>query len=185
MDLCKVKDIAEMIQAIVTSLAIIVGGIWTYLLFVRRRQKYPRAILHHDVAARFLGDGLLLVHVAATITNTGEVLLRLVSAETRVQQILPPPTDFMSLAKSGQDPVEGGQTEVRWPLLCERRTSYAEGSFQIEPGECDSIHYDFFVNNEVRTLEIYTYLKNQKIRERDVGWSATTLFDIQSSKSEE
>ena len=185
MELSKLKDLADIVQALFTTLAIGVGGFWSYMLFVRRRQKYPRATLRHEVEQRFLGEGMVLLHVATTISNTGEVLLSLASAETRVQQIIPPPSDVINSAKNGKDPVKAGETEVGWPLLCHRKMSYEKGQFQIEPGESDSIHYDFFLNDEVRSLELNTYVKNQKIRKRDVGWNVTTLFDMHRPKKQE
>jgi hypothetical protein len=178
MESCNIKDLTDIIQAILTSAAILVGGLWSYLLFVRRRQRYPRASLKHEITHRTIGDGFVLLSVAATITNNGEVLLSLISAETRVQQVVPPPPELVSAAKDGKDPVTKGEREVRWPLLCSRQSRWEKSQFQIEPGESDSIQYDFILNHEVQTVEVYTYLKNETIRKRNIGWSITTLHDV-------
>lgn len=180
MELCSLKDITDTIQAILTSAAIAVGGIWSYLLFVRTRQKYPRANLKHDLTHRPLGDGFVVLSVKGNISNAGEVLLSLASAQTRVQQVLPPPADLLDAVKKAKDPVREGDTEVRWPLLYSRQSKWGKGEFQIEPGESDAIHYDFILNDQVRTVEVYTYVRNERVRRRDIGWSVTTLYDITS-----
>jgi flagellar biogenesis protein FliO len=52
MKLSDIKDIADVIQALFTSLAFIIGGAWTYLLFVRKRQRFPRAKIEHQITQR-------------------------------------------------------------------------------------------------------------------------------------
>jgi len=178
MESCNIKDLTDIIQAILTSAAILVGGSWSYLLFVRRRQRYPRANLKHEITHRTIGDGFVLLSVAATITNNGEVLLSLASAETRVQQVVPAPPDLLAAAKKGKDPVVEGETEVQWPPLCSRRSKWDKDQFQIEPGESDRIQYDFILKDDVITVGVYTYLKNEKVPKREIGWGVTTLYDL-------
>ncbi len=36
------KDLTSIIQAAVTSIGIIVGAVWTYLIFVRERLRFPK-----------------------------------------------------------------------------------------------------------------------------------------------
>lgn len=74
-DLATLKDIAAILQASVTVLAIFVGGFWSYLLLVRKRQIYPRSNLSHTVTWIPLTDRKALVHVCVSIFNAGEVLL--------------------------------------------------------------------------------------------------------------
>ena len=38
------KDIVDIVQGVVTIVAILVGGVWTYLAFVRNRLRMPRAL---------------------------------------------------------------------------------------------------------------------------------------------
>lgn len=185
MDLKELRHLAETLQAVLTSAAIVVGGLWSYLLFVRKRQKYPRASLAHNISHRPLGDGYVLLSVRAGITNAGEVLLSIVSVETRLQQVLPPPSDLIKALKGGQDPIPEGRTEMDWPLLRSRLSDDKARELQIEPGESDSIQYDFMLDRSVRTVEIYTYIKNEKVRKRDVGWSVTSLYDIQPQRRQE
>jgi hypothetical protein len=183
MDTTTLKAIASIIQAVVTSGGIVVGGVWTYRLFVKKRQKYPRASVRHDISHRKLGGGHVLLNVRATISNAGEVLLSLESAETRVQQILPLGATLLDDIREGKDLVPAGETEVPWPSLFNRKSERKKGEFQIEPGESDSIQYDFVLPERVRTVEVYTYLKNEAVHKRNIGWSVTTIYDLSPRKA--
>ena len=95
--LSKGKAFCETLQAVCTIGAILVGGWWTYTLFVENRKDYPRAKISHHILYRGLGinkdarTDTRLVHVTVTVANTGEVLVTLANSEVRVQQILPCP----------------------------------------------------------------------------------------------
>jgi hypothetical protein len=41
------KTVAETLEAALTSIAIVVGAGWTYVLFVRKREQFPRASVAH------------------------------------------------------------------------------------------------------------------------------------------
>ena len=172
------KEILEVANHVVSVLAVLFGGFWGYLLFVKRRQKYPRANLVHHITHRPFGGGKTLLQVSVTISNTGEVLLSLISAQVRVQQLLPPTPNVAGCLERGEDPVPDGDTEVPWPLLQERKTAWTAGEFEIEPGESDQICYDFFVDSEVSSVEIYSYLTNVRKRQREIGWHLTSTYDL-------
>jgi nitrate reductase gamma subunit len=81
------KNILDIIQALFTILAIIIGGIWSYMLFIKRRQRFPRAIVEHQVFHKTLAKDKILLNLTTIITNTGEVLLELEKCVVRIQQI--------------------------------------------------------------------------------------------------
>ncbi len=84
------KDLAQLVQAGVVSSGILVGGIWTYLLFVHKRLAYPRANLELSISQLpIVRDKSRLVHIAAvSIKNTGDVLLKSAYAELRLRQVV-------------------------------------------------------------------------------------------------
>ncbi len=176
--LTELKDAMEALSAFFTVVAIVVGGTWTYLLFVRGRQKYPRATLEHNVMHKHINEHKVLLRVTLTVSNQSDVLLSLVSGFTRVQRMLPWPPEFLDAIEEGKDPVEAGETEVEWPLLQERFLTFAESGREIEPGEPDEFHFDFEINGSVETVLVYTYIKNEKKRGRDIGWGLTTVYDL-------
>ncbi len=176
------KTYAESVEAIITALGILVGGWWTYTLFVRKREDYPRAKLIHQVIQRGLPEGKRLLHVINRVTNTGQVLLSLDFGFCRVQQVLPIPAEFADALQRGEDPVEAGKTEYPWPLLAERDFRWERSPRELEPGESEDVFCDFVVDPDTEVVEIYAYLKNKEKVEREIGWNLTTLYDVRQGK---
>lgn len=172
--------VLQWIQGIVTVLAVVVGGVWAYILFVRRRQRYPRANITQDLLHLDLADGKRLLRVTVRIKNEGEVLLSLASGFCRVQQLLPSSDDLANaLAALPNDRCV--DSEVAWPQLAERRVEFRRGEREIEPGESDELCFDFIVDADVEVVSAYTYLKNVEKRRREIGWGATSVLDLRSA----
>lgn len=176
----KLDTISGCISAFFEIVAIIVGGIWTYKLFVRRRQKYPRAKIEHRITDRPIADGKVLVHVVVTISNMGEVLISLVSAETWIQKVLPLSPRLMKSINEGEDLVEEDKTEIQWPLIESRQEKWKKGECQIEPGEPDESRYDFVIDQDIQTIRVYSYYQNATERKREIGWQLATIYDLAS-----
>lgn len=165
------------VQSCATVIALIVGGIWTYKLFIQRRQRFPRATVEHHVTERDLPGEKRLLRVVTKITNTGEVLLSLETGRTWIQQVLPVPKDIADQLERHHDPVEAGETQIQWPLIGEREIDWSRSPCEIEPGETDELHFDFVVGSKVQTVEIYSYLENVQKRDRTIGWTVSTIHD--------
>lgn len=178
MDLETLEQGISIIGSIATVVAIIVGGFWTYFLFVKHRQRFPSANVQHESEQISLPGDKRLVHVAATISNDGKVLVSIESAFTRLQQVLPVPKHILSVIESGKDPVPKDSHEVPWDLLGERNWQYAVGDAEVEPGEEEVLHSEFIVDGCVNAVVIYTYVKNRAKRCREIGWSQTTFLQL-------
>jgi hypothetical protein len=114
--------------------------------------------------------------VNVVITNPGTVVLRLRRATLRIQQVLPLYGDIRRAVAEGRDPVLPGEREALWPELGARELSDLQ--IEIEPGENDEVAADFVVREGVQTIEVYTYFENAQKRGRAMGWSQTTLYDL-------
>lgn len=176
--LSKAKDFADIVHSFFTVLGIVVGGVWTYMLFIEKRQRYPRAKATHAITHKPLGHNSVLLHVTTDISNSGEVLLRLESGFTRVQQLLPPPPEVVAAIKKGGDPVPAGKTEYPWPLVGERTWDWKAQPHEVEPGENEEVHCDFVIADTHSTVEIYTYVRNEAKPNREIGWNLTTIYDL-------
>lgn len=172
------KDIADIMQAFATVIALLIGGIWSYMLFVKKRQRYPRASITHQISHRPMSNSKIILNVTTIISNTGDVLLSLVSGLTRVQQMLPLSTEILKSIDERKDPVPDGKTEIEWPLISERLSKWEKEEFEIEPGEKDQIYYDFIFDADIQTVSVYSYFKNVRKHERDIGWGLTTIYDL-------
>lgn len=172
--------VLRVIQSLFTILAIIVGGIWTYMLFVKRRQRYPRANITQQIEHYPLSDRKVLLRVALRICNEGEILLSLVSGFARVQQMIPCSIDLSGSTSDQETSAEHCEPEAEWPLLSEKKLKFQKGEREIEPGETDELHFDFVIDPDVQLVVVYSYLKNVKKRRREIGWNVTSIYDLRS-----
>jgi len=160
-DLTNLKALSDILQSLITILAILVSGIWGYWLFVQNRQRFPRARLLHNVFCHDLPGNKRLVHVTVTIRNLGNILIRLESGETRLQQVKPFPSRFLQAVKEGKDPVGQSQTEIDyWPMLNCHEIFLPRDTWEIEPGESQEIHHDFVIDRDVEFISLYNIFAN-------------------------
>jgi hypothetical protein len=177
-----IKDIVEVFVSLSTFLALIVAGIWSYLLFIRTRQKYPSANISQEITYRRIARDKVWLRVTTTLQNTGNVLLSLVYGRTWIQQVRPLDEGIREKILHGQDPVQTKDTEIEWPLLSDKEISWEERELEIEPNESDQIHFDFILDSDVKTIVAYSYFRNAKKyrRQKELGWQITRVYDLQS-----
>lgn len=171
-------EVASALEASVTVIAILVGGVWTYILFVRRRQKYPRANVTLIINTWRIEGRQRLLHLGVQVENVGDTLIELKYGTVRIQQLLPIIDDAAATIACGRDPVPANECEVPWPLLCERACPWEKVPREIEPGETDAFHFDFVIPDSVSVLGVYTYLRNVRKAKRNVGWNATSIYNV-------
>lgn len=179
-----VKDTADTVKSIAEIIGLGVGGFWTWLLFVKNRQDYPRAKVGHTISRFTLANGSRLLRVQCTVTNIGPVLLRLDSTFTWVQQILPLPKDFETAFGAGKDPLATlgpSDSEYGWPVVGERKCDWKASPREVEPGEEENMQFDFVVDDRAQLVEIYSYFRNER-KKREIGWSGTTIYDLSTGK---
>lgn len=179
------KEIVDVTQSILTSAAIIIGGIWSYMLFIKKRQKYPRADISHQITHAILSKSKILLRVKTILRNKGDVLLALSSGEVRLQQIFPLQPGFAHQIDQ-IDPVPENKSEVEWPLLGVRSFYWIKGECELEPGEQDCFIAEFICDAKIELVSVYSYFQNVKKYNRDIGWGITTLYKIDKTiKGEE
>jgi len=171
------KDVLETLQTALTIAAIIVGGWWTYTLFIEHRESLPHLNIRHSVTSKMVLPNITWIHLTVNIENTGDSLASLHSADVRLQQILPLDPSFQKRLADGQELVPHDERQVPWPLL---RRSLTRLDLEIEPKESTSIEFDFVFPDTVKTVRVYSYFENAKesSRKRHIGWSCGTILDI-------
>src|SRR6266702_4870713 len=174
--LSDLKDIATIIQSVATVSAIIIGGVWTYWLFIRKRQKYPRAKIEHRISHRPT-NGKILLSIDVIISNSSDVLLLLESGKVLVSQVLPPQAELLSIL-NGSPGTEVTDWRALVPL---RNPTWKKGELELEPGESQQLPYHFVIDASIQTVLVYTYFRNIKKRGRVLGWELTTIYDLQPS----
>lgn len=174
------KTIADIIKSGATVIAIIVGGIWTYFLFVRNRLDYPKVLIEikpHEVS---LPKQKRLIHAKINIKNVGRVRLRSSKAELRLRSVVPLPLDIEEAVDGGFDPVAEGQKEIPWPMLAGREWDWGKNEFEIEPDEEDTLHADFIIDDSTSVVEFYCFIKNAK--KDTLGWSSTLVHELKKKE---
>lgn len=168
---------AAIVSDVATTVAVVIAGIWTYLLFVKNRERYPRATIEQVAAPLKLDDRSVLIRVQIRVSNIGKVLLPIEDLECRLQQIVPVVGAVKARAQARESLVIGPDSDVDWPMLSEARWNYEKYQSEIEPGEAEVFCCDFFVDQSVRCVRIYSHLVNQ-FKATAVGWACATDLEL-------
>ncbi|MBN1866362.1 hypothetical protein JW916_03625 [Candidatus Sumerlaeota bacterium] len=179
------KELASTIESFITAIGIFVAGVWTYMIFIRKRQAYPRAALTILVDNIPIPDEGRLVHVEMRIENLSDVVLRASAADLRLRQVVPLPADTSGSVLANQDPVPFGRAEVEWPLVASREWQFDNGDFEIEPGESDSLHADFMIDSLIAVVQFYFYLSNAAKAKSGLGWTITKMHVFGTPEEED
>jgi len=172
------KTVSEIFESLLTGLAIVIGGFWTYNKFIKKRESYPRALLRHKVENRILNDDKRLIHLCVEIENIGDVIVSLVAYDVRIYQILPLHDKVVKILSSEGDPIPEGERELPWPLLFTRQEKLKKGVYEIEPQEKHVFHYDFVVDKNICTIQTYSHIKNEAKPKREIGWECEQFHEL-------
>ena len=154
MDIKDAKEIVEIAAKIVQTGAILVGGWWTWHLFVRHRQGYARATVTHAVTSHPLDAAHQLLHVVVGIENVGNIEIPILRVDTTVQQVLPLSVDLAEALASGASLVKA--SEVAWPVIGEDDQCLANEDWILEPSEKEHLYLDFVISHEVSLVQLHT-----------------------------
>ena len=172
------KNIAQASQSITTCLGIIVGGFWTYFIFIKKRLSYPRIKLDMSWDVISVPKNKNLIHAKVTIDNTGTILFEADEAELRLRRVVPIPSDIEDCVVQNFDPVQQGRSEIEWPEIAGRTWKWNPVVLEIEPGETDTLHSDFIIDSSVNAAQFYFFIKNKKKSKKQLGWPLTKVFTI-------
>lgn len=177
--LSNIQDMIGIMVGIATIIALFVGGIWTYLLFVKQRLNFPKINVTLLVNHIPVSKSHNLIHVEIQHENKGSILFTANTAELRLRQVIPLPQTISKELDQGNDPVKSQETGIEWPLLYQRNWKFSKDNpFEIEPNERDSIFTDFFIEKDISYIQLYFYFSNVKKKGKIIGWTATKLYKI-------
>lgn len=197
-------ELAAIAKAWATVIAIAVAGTWTYLLFVRQRQRYPRATMVQTGLVRDLDATQRVLTVGVALTNIGQRLIQVDYVTTVVQQLAPLGPRALQGALAVHAPLDAaGRREIMWYRIGHRRTGFEAHHFEIEPGETERIEFDFVIARSVTAIKVRTHVENVVKRfsarewvrrklsgvsiiairsaNRCLGWQCTTYHNLPSS----
>lgn len=179
------KTIVDIVSGLVTIGAILVGAWWAYTKFIRERTPNRHANLELVISDRALTSDQALIHVAATVTNTGTTLIKLSSLRVEVLRVLPLTDEIAEKVDARELPKLIG-AETAWPLIKREKCQWGAGQFEIEPDEHDGIGFDFLIPGEIKTVFVYAYLENSEksVEGRQIGWSASAFHDLAAAPAD-
>lgn len=172
----RLEDFLKVLEPLVIIAAIIIGGIWTYLLFIKNREQFPKADIAH-IMDKVRIDDEVLIRLTIEIKNLGKVKLPIESGEVRLQQIKPLSENISSAIESFKENKTENKSDIGWPLLDKRILKYAkEKPYELEPGEKEHFEFDFIVDQEIETVQFYTHIENTF--KENVGWNYTSIHEL-------
>lgn len=180
--LALLKDRLAVLQSLSTIGALVIGGVWAYNAFVAGRVDKHRLDINQEIVSRRVTPDFHWVHVTVSIKNVGLRHIEALRGETRVQAVAPLLEGTAVLLGAGTDPI--GQEPpyknlkplvMGWATLCYREQ---EMPLRIEPGETQTINYEFFVPAALRTIKVYSQMKSPQ-GEDDLVWARTAIYDIE------
>jgi hypothetical protein len=174
------KSIMEAVQSFATVIALIIGGIWTYKLFIEERESYPHVKISQNLTGKLISPEWYWIQLSITTENTGKSLAHIDKADLRVQQISPLPKNVIAYVTEKQIPVPHDYLHIEWKLLCRYVRPFP---VTLEPGESDTNDVEFVIPAWLKTVKIYSYLENTSGEE--YGWHATTIYDINGDNKDE
>ncbi len=167
--------VAEIAANLATVTAVIVGSIWTWLLFVQNRQRFPRALIRHELTCHAIDEDYWLVGLVVILQNAGDVLLSLRAWQVALQQALPPAAELERVRARGDATLLHGAHIIEWEPVWQTNEQAASGRFELEPGEIHQFHYAVVVSRDIRLVAIDTLFFNITKKRRSLTWRLTSL----------
>lgn len=169
------QNLLQNLESVATILAILIGGGWTYILFIKNREKFPKAEITHRIE-KINRKNDVIVRLTIEIKNLGKVKLPVKSGEVRLQQIKPSTSTVPDAVERFQENKSAKKREIGWPILEERVFSFKKDEYELEPTEKEHFEFDFILDQEIDVIQFYTHIKN--VFKADKGWNYTSIHEL-------
>ena len=176
MDAARGKDLAGILQAVVTVVAIAGGGIFAYYKLQIFRVFAPHLTISQEVSHRYIGDRYVHISVTATLHNSSKVKIELRKGFFLLQQISPMPDEEVD-SLHAEVFKEEKYEHIQWPTIEETDREFGPGDLIVEPGESHPEPFEFILPRHYESVMIYTYFYNP-ISSHPEGWAASKVYDI-------
>lgn len=172
------KAVAETIQSVATTLALLIGGCWTYFRFVRQRTESAQGWVEGRASSLSLKSGHRLLDVECELGNAGKVLLPIRLVKSIVRQVLPLDDGTSFELRSC-----GPEYAFPWPELARREWRWPTGAAEIEPGESQTLSWSFELEPHVEIVELLVYFEDATSNPKK-GWSKRLLINLSEKEKE-
>jgi hypothetical protein len=178
------KEWLGIVAQIVSTTAIIIGGVWTYRLFVRQRTNVARANLTQTVEKVDLTAGKTLVRLGLAVENKGNTSIQPRTLEAFVHNLRPITDADLGRLEAARPPRGETDDTLDWPELGRRELDLYTEEFMVEPGETAHLWVDFLIPNGIEVFQVYSRLDCGKTY-GDLYWDVTSIVrsDAQPQKA--
>ena len=179
-DLADVKEVLLSLQALVTILAILVGGVIANRRLQILRTFEPHLTITNKVSHRPIGESYVHVAVTATLHNSSKVKMEIREAVFLLQKIAPVSDEVVEVlyAEYAEAFEKGEFKNIQWKTLDKIPLTWEENVVIVEPGEMHQETCEFIVPRDVESAIIYSYFYNSRVPQVPQGWGATTVYDM-------
>ena len=164
----RVRNWALTSQAVVTMIAVSVGGWFAWRNRHLFRFGQPHLTISHEITHRRVSPGYVQVTVTAILHNTSRVKVEIRDG-LFVIQLMAPISDTEAeeiYAKTFRDTLPNrtliDHGALKWETLDDVRLTWNEEELIAEPGESATATFEYIVDSEVESLLITTYFYNSK-----------------------
>ncbi len=176
----EVINIAQTVQAVATTAAIIVGGYFALRRFQVFRPFEPHLTVTHSISHRPVGSQYVHIAVDVALSNTSRVSIALNEGEFSIQQVSPvSDSEVERIYTQVFDNQE--QKDLQWKILNRIERAWSQDEMIVEPGETHHEIAEFIVTSSVESVLVYSFFRNPSYRKDSrsaEGWSATSIYDI-------
>jgi hypothetical protein len=202
--LAYIKDIAGLIQTVLTITALIVAAVW----FFMRSEATPKANITHTVKHEKITEDWTWVHVGVIIANPGLRRLELRHGTFRIQGIIPLGDVIKDKIKRGEVLIDKKDGIVQWPtigkiyvsgeqkpeVICENEYENREINVNIDPGESQKLVVEYLIPSFIKAVRVYSYVSRdlspwEKLKSaygladgKNYGWYQISIYDLKQSQ---
>lgn len=178
----KTIKVFNLLQKIIAIIAIVIGGLWTYKLFILHREAYPKANISYHIEERKLSAEYNYIQIIVKIENSGNTVLRILKGEVRICDISFPNNTIEKQLKEYDKIMYFDERTFKWRCFQIIKMKWEKGEIEIEPKEADELDFEFIVPSKYKVIKIFSWFTNMEknVGERYIGWSASKLYNIKS-----
>ena len=170
------KDKVVIVQSVITSVAILIGGAFALFKLQLFRDFQPHLTISNAISHRRIGESYVHIDVTATLHNSSKVKMELREGFFRLQKLAPVQDEEIENLYA-QVFLDQEHSYLQWPTLDDARRDWDKGMLIVEPGESHQETYEFIASIDVESVIIHTYFYNPYSSSPE-GWGVTTVHDI-------
>jgi hypothetical protein len=186
----RIGRVAQVIQSLLTSAAILIGGWW----FISERKSIVHADIKVEATGARISKNLILVQGTIETKNVGHVVLETKQWVIRLTRVIPSDLPVEEIAKLGirdwpeklskapNAPTIYEHQQLEWYKL---REISEPDERTVEPGETDIRHVDFIIPCSVALASFSAWVQKPAakhwfglVEEKEQWWSARTLLPL-------